>query len=106
MVERLLSQQEVAGPTPAVARRSSEKMSLHFCRPALWGRRDVARLPLGSETHVVRSLTASKRRTVDAEIAGSSPAGPPRSILDFRFWILDWRIRRSTFDDLSSIQNP
>jgi hypothetical protein len=50
------------------------------------------------------SLTGSKRRTVNAEIAGSSPVVPPSYILDFRFWILDWRTDLHT--SARTIQNP
>lgn len=49
--------------------------------PSVRGRRDVARLPQGTErVYVGRSLMGQKRRIVNAEIAGSSPVGPPISI--------------------------
>ena len=61
--------------------------------------------PVTERFHVVRSLMGSKHRTVNAENAGSSPVGPPRSILDFRFWILDWK-QVSRNIDSSSSSNP
>ena len=60
----VLARQEAAGSIPAIRKGcSSAKMSLHILSPIIF--------------YVVRSLTGSKRRTVDAESAGSSPVGPP-----------------------------
>ena len=38
------------------------------------------------------SLTGRKRRSHKPKITGSSPVTATTSILDFRFWILDWSV--------------
>ena len=44
---------------------------------------------------------------MNAEIAGANPVGPPSSILDFGFWILDCRIGPEQISIRTlPIQNP
>jgi hypothetical protein len=64
---------------PPLSGCSSVKRHFTNLSPAVWGRRETARLPPGAGGFYVGLSLTAKHRTVNADDAGSNPAVPPRS---------------------------